>query len=162
FSGHVRNLVAILGSATERSLVLLDEVAAGTDPEEGSALAQALLERLAGQARLTVVTTHYPELKEWASARAGVANAATGYDVEAELAEARAEIAALRDEVRTARRARRAPDQDRALGAATERAARAERVLSQHKVEPLEATEPLAEGDPVEAPDVGVRGTIVA
>ena len=59
FSGHVRTLVAILASATERSLVLLDEVAAGTDPEEGSALAQALVERLAGQARLTVVTTHY-------------------------------------------------------------------------------------------------------
>ena len=68
FSGHVRTLVAILASATERSLVLLDEVAAGTDPEEGSALAQALVERLAGQARLTVVTTHYGELKEWASA----------------------------------------------------------------------------------------------
>jgi DNA mismatch repair protein MutS2 len=59
FSGHVRTLVAILESATDRSLVLLDEVAAGTDPEEGSALAQALVERLAGQARLTVVTTHY-------------------------------------------------------------------------------------------------------
>src|SRR5207248_8035861 len=58
--------------------------------------------------------------------------------------------------------ARREPDQDRALGAATERAARAELVLSQHKVEPLEATAPLAEGDPVEAPDVGVRGTIAS
>ena len=69
FSGHLRTLVAILGSATERSLVLLDEVAAGTDPEEGSALAQALLGRLVRQARLTVVTTHYAELKEWASAK---------------------------------------------------------------------------------------------
>ena len=64
----------------ERSLVLLDEVAAGTDPVEGSALAQALLARLAEQARLTVVTTHYAELKEWASATDGVANAATGFD----------------------------------------------------------------------------------
>ena len=266
FSGHVRTLVAILASATERSLVLLDEVAAGTDPEEGSALAQALVERLAGQARLTVVTTHYGELKEWASARAGVANAATGFDVEAdtplyrlalgrpgtshalriaerlgldhavvgdarsrvaperlraaelvaeaetaeraaserraeveetarrvagreaelerelervrasaerarreavtdverELADARAEIAALRNDVRDARRAGRVSDQDRALGAATERAARAELALSQRTVEPLEATVPLAEGDPVEAPDVGVRGTIAA
>jgi DNA mismatch repair protein MutS2 len=266
FSGHVRTLVAILAAATERSLVLLDEVAAGTDPEEGSALAQALVERFAKQARLTVVTTHYPELKEWASAHTGVANAATGFDIEAdtplyrlalgrpgtshalriserlgldpaivddarsrvaperlraaelvseaesaeraardrrteaeeaarrvtareaelgqelervrasaeqarsqavadverELAEARAEIAALRGEVRTARRARRDPDQDRALGAATERAARADLALSQHKLEPLVATTPLAEGDPVEAPDVGVRGTIAA
>jgi DNA mismatch repair protein MutS2 len=82
FSGHLRNIVEILDAATDRSLVLLDELAAGTDPVEGSALAQALVERLAGQARLTVVTTHYPELKEWASATDGVANAATGFDPE--------------------------------------------------------------------------------
>jgi DNA mismatch repair protein MutS2 len=82
FSGHVRALVAILGAATGRSLVLIDEVAAGTDPVEGSALAQALVARLAGQARLTVVTTHHPELKEWASATESVANAATGLDPE--------------------------------------------------------------------------------
>jgi DNA mismatch repair protein MutS2 len=82
FSGHVANLVEILGAAGERSVVLVDELAAGTDPVEGSALAQALLERLAEQARLTVVTTHYPELKEWASARDDVANAATGFDPE--------------------------------------------------------------------------------
>ena len=82
FSGHVRNLVAILEQATDRSLVLLDEVAAGTDPVEGTALAQALVGRLARQARLTVVTSHYPELKEWASASEGVANAATGFDAD--------------------------------------------------------------------------------
>jgi DNA mismatch repair protein MutS2 len=82
FSAHVRTLVAILDAATERSLVLLDELAAGTDPVEGSALAQALVARLARQARLTIVTTHYPELKEWASATDGVANAATGFDPE--------------------------------------------------------------------------------
>jgi DNA mismatch repair protein MutS2 len=82
FSAHVRNIVAILGAATARSLVLLDELAAGTDPVEGSSLAEALLERLAHQARLTVVTTHYPELKEWASASESAANAATGLDPE--------------------------------------------------------------------------------
>jgi DNA mismatch repair protein MutS2 len=82
FSGHLRNIVEILGAATGRSLVLLDELAAGTDPVEGSALAQALVERLAGQARLTVVTTHYAELKEWASATDGAANAATGFDAD--------------------------------------------------------------------------------
>jgi DNA mismatch repair protein MutS2 len=82
FSGHVSNLVEILRDATERSLVLVDELASGTDPVEGSALAQALLARLAGQARLTVVTTHYPELKEWASATEEVANAATALDPE--------------------------------------------------------------------------------
>lgn len=82
FSGHVGTLVAILGAAGGRSLVLLDELAGGTDPVEGSALAQALVARLARQARLTVVTTHHPELKEWASATEGVVNAATGFDPE--------------------------------------------------------------------------------
>ena len=80
FSGHIRNLLAILDAATDRSLVLLDEVAAGTDPVEGAALAQALLARLAGQARLTVATSHYSELKEWASTTESAANAATGFD----------------------------------------------------------------------------------
>ncbi len=84
FSGHVRNLITILGRATDRSLVLLDEVAAGTDPVEGAALARALLERLAGQARLTVATSHYHELKEWASATDAATNAATGFDAETE------------------------------------------------------------------------------
>ena len=232
FSGHLRTLVEILDSATARSLVLLDEVAAGTDPEEGSALAQALVARLARQARLTVVTTHYAELKEWASAndeavergdrfrsrtdeplyrvelgrpgprtrcasRSGSGSTATSSpmrargsrrsgcarpscsprprrrsaprslrarvergarprprarggaragagrvrasadraraeavaEAERELAEARAELSALRDELRARARRKREPDQDRALGAATERATRAERAL---------------------------------
>jgi DNA mismatch repair protein MutS2 len=285
FSGHVANLVAILRSAKERSLVLVDELASGTDPVEGSALAQALLARLASQARLTVVTTHYPELKEWASASEGVANAATGFDpdtheplyritlgrpgtshalriaerlgldggvvedargriaperrrieellaqtesaeriateertaaadarasaeqaaertrsreaeLEAEietvrasaatereraaaeaqrdLAAARQELQALRDEIRAAKRrerdVRRAStgaasraerDRDRRLGAASARAEQAERAL--RAVErPVPLTRPLAEGDPVEAPALGVRGTIAA
>ena len=80
FSGHVASIVSILNAAGGRSLVLLDELASGTDPVEGSALAQALVARLAEQARLTLVTTHYPELKEWASATDGVANAGTGFD----------------------------------------------------------------------------------
>jgi DNA mismatch repair protein MutS2 len=286
FSGHVRNLVEILGSATSGSLVLLDELASGTDPVEGSALAQAILARLAAQARLTLVTTHYPELKEWASATDGVANAATGIDpethaplyrlalgrpgtshalwiaerlgldggvvgdarerivperlriaellaeaeaadraaaaertaaeeargeaaaladaarereaalareieqvrasaarerelavaaAERELAEARSELTALRDEIRKARRrdqqARRAAaaggasraerERDRRLGAASERAARAEQQIRSLE-QPLELRAPLAPGDPVEAPALGVRGTIAA
>lgn len=80
FSAHLRSIVEILDSATDRSLVLLDEIAAGTDPVEGAALAQALLDRLAGQARLTLTTSHYTELKEWAAATPGVENAATGFD----------------------------------------------------------------------------------
>jgi DNA mismatch repair protein MutS2 len=80
FSGHVRNLVRIVDGAGTRSLVLLDEVAAGTDPHEGAALARALLERLVERGALVVATTHYPELKEWASTTAGVVNAAVGFD----------------------------------------------------------------------------------
>jgi DNA mismatch repair protein MutS2 len=80
FAAHVRNLIGILGAATARSLVLLDEPASGTDPVEGAALAQALLERLAAQARLTLATTHYAELKEWASAADAATNAATAID----------------------------------------------------------------------------------
>jgi len=63
FSGHVRRIAQILGELTENALVLLDEVGAGTDPSEGSALAIALLNHLATRARLTVATTHYGELK---------------------------------------------------------------------------------------------------
>ena len=265
FSARLRTLVSILESASERSLVLLDELAAGTDPEEGSALAQALLARLVRQTRLTVVTTHYAELKEWASESDEAVNGATGFDpetdeplyrialgrpgtshalriaerlgldrdvvadartrvtperlrtaelladaevaereaaavrdeletalasaqaregelarehdavrasaerarqeaiaaTERELADARAELAALRDDLRKARRLKREPEQDRLLGSATERAARAERSLSDLGG-PLPPSGALAEGDPVEAPDVGVRGTIAS
>jgi DNA mismatch repair protein MutS2 len=282
FAAHVRNLIEILRSATPASLVLVDELASGTDPVEGAALAQALLERLAEQARLTVVTTHYSELKDWASAADGAANAATAIDPEtneplyrivlgragtshalqtaerlgldaaivgkahesiaperqriaallveaeaaeraalvelaaardekrdaqaaaesarrreadlaaeiehvrasadaeraraisqaqADLASARAELVSLRDEIRVARRRQRdtqrampAPsaerDRDRSLGAASEHAARAERELRALD-EPLPIVAPLAVGDPVEAPGLGVRGTIV-
>jgi DNA mismatch repair protein MutS2 len=80
FSAHISNLVAILRTATERSLVLVDELVSGTDPTEGAALAQAVLSELASRARLMVVTTHHPELKDWASATEGAANAATSLD----------------------------------------------------------------------------------
>ena len=274
FSGHLRTIVEILGAAGSRTLVLLDEVAGGTDPDEGSALAQALVARLARQARLTVVTTHYPALKEWASETDGAANAATGFDpdtdrplyrltlgragtshalriaerlgldagvvaeararvsperlrtaellaeaeaaerdaavqrgeveralaaargreadlerelelvrasrdraraeavadAERELAAARAELAQLREDVRTARRheadrrreaSRAERERDRVLGRAAERAVRAERAVGRI-AEPPAQHAPLAEGDPVEAPGLGVRGTIVS
>ena len=273
FSGHVAAIVSILEAAGARSLVLLDELASGTDPVEGSALAQALVARLASQARLTLVTTHYPELKEWASATPGVANAGTGFDpdtheplyrialgrpgtshalqiaerlgldpevvavarervaperlriqellaeaesaeraaageltsaeaeraeatdalgraqarereledeiaavkasaaaereraaaeAQSDLAGARAELEALRAEIRQARRHRRnEPERDRRLGAATQRAARAERAIRELD-QPLPFTGPLAPGDPVEAPGLGVHGTILA
>ena len=80
FSAHVHNLSASSRRPRSDSLVLLDEIAAGTDPVEGAALAEALLGRLATQARLTVTTSHYAELKEWASAADGASNAATAID----------------------------------------------------------------------------------
>ncbi|MGB7415564.1 MAG: endonuclease MutS2 [Thermosynechococcaceae cyanobacterium] len=63
FSGHIRRIQSIIESLTDQSLVLLDEVGAGTDPLEGSALAIALLQYLADSAQLTVATTHFGELK---------------------------------------------------------------------------------------------------
>lgn len=274
FSGHVRSIVEILDAAGPRSLVLLDELAGGTDPDEGAALAQALVARFAGQARLTVVTTHYAALKEWASSAPGAANAATGLDLETdeplyslvlgragishalrtaerlgldarivadardridpgrrrtaellaeaeaaerrvaerqieldrsvraatgreaelereleslralreraraeakaeaeqELADARAELDLLREDVRAARRhegerrqvvSEAERDRDRALGRAAERVGRARRAVDRVS-EPIAQLAPLAVGDPVEAPGVGVRGTIVA
>ncbi len=284
FSGHVRNLVEILDAATERSLVLLDELAAGTDPVEGAALAQALLGRLAGQARLTLATSHYAELKEWASATDAVANAATALDpgtneplyrltigrpgtshalqtagrlglpesligeararidpdrlrvgqlladaeeaerraaeeldraasersaieqarvraderarelerqieavrasaqaerdravlaVEEELAGARRELDALRDEVRMARRSERARsgasgprareqerERDRRLGAASAHAAAASQEIDAFHDPPV-GSGPIAPGDAVVAPAIGIRGTVI-
>src|SRR5207237_3592569 len=75
-AAHISKLVEILQTATDRSLVLVDELAAGTDPAEGAALAQAVVAEHARQARLTLVTTHHPELKEWASTTEVAANAA--------------------------------------------------------------------------------------
>ncbi len=82
FSGHLRNLVHVLEAATPRTLVLLDEVAAGTDPIEGAALARALLDELSQRAALTITTTHYAEVKQWASATPGALNGAVGFDAE--------------------------------------------------------------------------------
>ena len=80
FSAHVRRLMAILAAAGPRSLVLLDEPAAGTDPDEGARLAQAVVERLVEGGALVLATTHAPELKAWASAAPRAANAAVGLD----------------------------------------------------------------------------------
>jgi DNA mismatch repair protein MutS2 len=83
FSGHVRALVAILEQAGPRSLVLLDEIAAGTDPAEGAALATAVLERLMDRGARVMATSHLSEVREWAAATPGAANAAVGFDARA-------------------------------------------------------------------------------
>lgn len=82
FSGHVRRLIGILDRAGPRSLVLLDELAAGTDPGEGASLALAIMTELVRRGTLVLVTTHHHELKGWASQTDGVANAAVGFDAE--------------------------------------------------------------------------------
>jgi len=82
FSSHMTNIIRILGVANSRSLVLLDELGAGTDPVEGSALARALLMHLLERRITALTTTHYSELKIFAHATPGVENASVEFDVE--------------------------------------------------------------------------------
>jgi len=80
FSSHITQVIRILERATPRSLVILDELGAGTDPTEGSALARAILIRLVSSGIPTLVATHYPELKAFAHATPGVMNASVEFD----------------------------------------------------------------------------------
>ncbi|RME85981.1 MAG: endonuclease MutS2 [Caldilineae bacterium] len=82
FSSHMTNIVGILAEATPHSLVLLDELGAGTDPEEGSALARALLGHLRDSGIPAAATTHYSEVKLYAHNTAGIVNASVEFDLE--------------------------------------------------------------------------------
>ncbi len=81
FSGHITNIIRILGQADQHSLVILDELGAGTDPQEGAALARALLTHLLERSITTLVTTHHPELKAFAHGTPGVTNASVEFDL---------------------------------------------------------------------------------
>ncbi len=82
FSSHMTNIIDILAQANARSLVILDELGAGTDPAEGSALARALLNSFRNRRATTLATTHHPELKVYAVDTPGVRNASMEFDLE--------------------------------------------------------------------------------
>ena len=82
FSGHLRSITRIVEAAGPGTLVLLDELGAGTDPTEGSALAQALLDHFIRTGALVAATTHYAELKAYAHTTPGARNASVEFDLE--------------------------------------------------------------------------------
>jgi DNA mismatch repair protein MutS2 len=82
FSGHITNIVHILKKADGNSLVILDELGAGTDPQEGAALARAILASLLNKGITTLVATHYPELKTFAHTTPGVVNASLDFNLQ--------------------------------------------------------------------------------
>ncbi len=82
FSGHITNIIKILEKVDRRSLVILDELGAGTDPQEGAALARSLMSNLLDRGITTLVTTHHPDLKAYAHSTPGVINASVEFDLE--------------------------------------------------------------------------------
>ena len=81
FSGHITNIIRILKQIDARSLVIFDELGAGTDPQEGAALARAILTHLLESGCTTLVATHYPELKTFAHSTEAVVNASLEFDI---------------------------------------------------------------------------------
>ncbi len=82
FSSHMTNIIDILEFADHETLIILDELGAGTDPTEGAALARALLDDFVGRGITTLVTTHHPELKIYGHEKPGVTNASVEFDLQ--------------------------------------------------------------------------------
>jgi DNA mismatch repair protein MutS2 len=82
FSAHIARIISIMKNADEKSLVLIDELGAGTDPQEGAALSRAVLDELLSRRARVIATTHLGELKEYAYTREGVENASFEFDME--------------------------------------------------------------------------------
>lgn len=80
FSSHMKNVIKITENIDENSLVLIDEIGAGTDPDEGSALARAIIERLIEKNSKGIITTHYSALKEYAYKESRITNASMEFD----------------------------------------------------------------------------------
>ncbi len=82
FSAHITNVMDILQSVNEESLVIMDELGSGTDPQEGMGIAVAILEELKKSGAFFLVTTHYPEVKNYANRTEGIVNACMAFDKE--------------------------------------------------------------------------------
>ena len=82
FSSHLKNLVEIINFSNSKSFILIDEIGAGTDPDEGSALAQAIIESLLEKGSYGIITTHYSRLKEFAYLRSDIINASMDFDAQ--------------------------------------------------------------------------------
>lgn len=80
FSSHITNIIHIINNANEKSLVLIDEIGGGTDPDEGQALAKAIVSHLLSTGAAGVITTHYTALKEFAFSTSGIENACMEFD----------------------------------------------------------------------------------
>ena len=81
FSGHITNIIRVIKKIDNRSLVIFDELGSGTDPQEGAAIARAILSHLLDVGAMTLVATHYPELKTFAHGTDGVVNASLEFDI---------------------------------------------------------------------------------
>ena len=82
FSSHLKNLVEIINNSNSKTFILIDKIGAGTDPDEGSALAQAIIEALLEKGSFGIITTHYSRLKEFAYLRSDIINASMDFDAQ--------------------------------------------------------------------------------